>query len=859
MTSSRLFPVILAFVTLSSAPAQEEANLDQIAKGLGSQEMPVRQEASEKLWKAGQKAAATLSNLAASDDPEISRRAALLLKRIDLGLSSNTPIEILNLLDRYDQLDATARINTLKRLDKPELALTLLKLWSEEKSFRVRDAVEGVVSKALNKAVQSALAENDHERAEKLLKRLPDHPNGSVWLAGLYAANGKLEQKIAELEAGQDKTQNPLLLACYRRAGLLDQALKLAGEMNDLESLASLSLLKGDYQPYFKWAEKTDNAAPRSKVIQILRAQEEGKDEEALALAKELLAVIEKKRSSSDRERNYQVLHLTGFYELSIPSMEKTESSRLYSLDYTNMDTSEWLKRYDIPLDGGLRDKWVEEQIRSIGKGIEVPSEEVRKLFLLAGHYYRLGEKEEAWELITRLKDASKKAGGVQWSTFKKQNSSYFQFRLSVDEIAPDWGENDYLQLLNKFYTSDDEEKAQIWKALTKAGDLTIRERFDLITDFYGWSDAPYSKRITSWNKMIELGRKNPDLLDLFLKIGRDFLPVEIVVEAILARDDRFEDLSKSEQRFTLGQFVVLRDWKRALELFDRMENPAKDHPALAYGILRQAGRQAEADKALAHAINDCVVLPSRLEKLSQELQIAGCYEEALALKKRITIELPPGSSAWKRNLEWLWKETISKGETKKARALALAICVSSVEGSAWGSYTEPLSNFLRMQTCRSLDLARAGKTDEAIEAIDKAIRPIPASTYIADIFIENIDRTICPEVHQHVFQYSYQHYNKVIAKHPRFVRPRNGLAWLCAVSELHLEEAERHSVASLTNNPDGSYYDTLARIHRGFGNFDEEFRIQKHAVQSSSSSYLGSVSEILTVYDDILKRRAGK
>ena len=859
MTTSHLIPVILAFVTLSPALAQDGHDLDQAAKDLGSQEMLVRQQASEKLWKAGREATGVLSKLAASDDPEILRRATLLLKRIELNLNLDTPAGILDLLDRYDQLGPTARINALKQLDKPEFSLTLLKLWSKEKSFRVRDAVEAIVSKALNKAVQSALAENDPESAEDLLKKLPNHPNGPTWLAGLYAANGNLGKKIAELEAGQDQTQRPLLLACYRRAGLLDQALELAREMNDLKSLASLSLLKGDYRPYFEWAEKSGNGSSQGKVIKILRAKEEGKDEEALAHAKELLEGIEKKRSHSDRERSYQILHLTGFYELSVPSMKKTESSRLYSLDYTNMETSKWLERYDLPASAAARERWVAEQIQSIAKGVAVPTENVRKIFALAGHNYNLGEKEEAWKLVNELKDASKKAGGAQWGSFKEQVYSYFRHGLGIEEIGPDWQEGDYLQFLNKFYTSEDEEKEKLWKELTKAGDLTLRERFDLISDFYGWSDAPHTDRIASWKKMIELGRKNPDLLDLFLKIGRDFLPVEIVIEGILARDDRFEDLSETEQRFTLGQFVVLRDWKRALELFERMKDPAKKHPALAVGILRKAGRKEEANDALAHALNDCVILPSRLGKLSQELQIAGCYEEALALKKRMTLELSPDSSAWKQNLEWLWKEAIASGEQKQARAIALAICVSSVEGSSWGSYTQPLSNFLRMQTCRSLDLARAGKTDEAIEAIDKAIAPIPASTSIADIFIENIDRKAFPKVHQHVFQYAYQHYNKVIAKHPRFVRPRNGLAWLCAVSELHLEEAERHSVVSLTNNPDGSYYDTLARIHRGFGNFDEEFRIQKHAVQSSSSSYLGSVSEILAVYDDILRRRAAK
>ena len=859
MTSSHILPIILAFVSLFAAQAQNGSDLDQSANELGSQDMLVRQKASEKLWNAGRDATDALSRLASNDDPEISRRAALLLKRIELNLTSDTPAEILDLLDRYDELDSTARINALKKLDKPKFALTLLKLWSKEKSFRVRDTVEDIVSKALNRAVQSALAENDPESAEELLKRLPNQPNSSVWLAGLYAANDKLEQKIAELEAEQDQTRRPLLLACYRRAGLLDQALELAREMKDQESLASLSLLKGNHLPYFEWSAKSGKGSAQGKVIKILRAQEEGKSEEALEAAKELLAEIDKKRSSSDRERNFQILHLTGFYELSIPSMKSTGSSRLYSLDYTNMNTSKWLDRHDLPFDATARRKWIAGRIRNIAKGVAVPAEEIGKIFAVAGHFYNLGEKDKAWELVNQLKDASKKAGGAQWGSFKEQIYSYFQFGLSVEEIEPNWKESDYLRLLSKFYSSDDEVKKKLWEEISKAGDLSLRERFDLIADFYGWSDAPHSERILSWKKMIELGGDHPDLLDLFLEVGQDFLPVKIVIEGILARDDRFEDLSATEQRFSLGQFVVIRDWKRALELFERMEDPIKSHPALAVGILRNAGRQEEAEEALTYALNDCVVLPSRLGELSQELEVAGCYEEALALKRRMAIELSPKSSAWKQNLEWLWKESISKGEAKKARALALAISVSSVEGNAWGSYTEPLSNYLRVQTCRSLDLVKKGKAKEAIEIIDKAITPIPGSTSIADIFIENINREAFPKVYQHVFQYSYQHYNKVIADHPKMVRPRNGLAWLCAVSELHLEEAERHSIISLTNNPDGSYYDTLARIHRGFGNFDEEFRIQKHAVNSSSSRYLGSVSEIIAAYDDILRRRAKK
>src|SRR2546423_1460347 len=81
----------------AAAPAPSAPTKEQIARWiqqLGDNQFDAREEASRKLWEAGQAAEAALQAAAKSDDAEVKRRAEELLEKFRWGIYPDTPKEV---------------------------------------------------------------------------------------------------------------------------------------------------------------------------------------------------------------------------------------------------------------------------------------------------------------------------------------------------------------------------------------------------------------------------------------------------------------------------------------------------------------------------------------------------------------------------------------------------------------------------------------------------------------------------------------------------------------------------------------------------------------------------------------------
>jgi hypothetical protein len=137
---------------------------------------------------------------------------------------------------------------------------------------------------------------------------------------------------------------------------------------------------------------------------------------------------------------------------------------------------------------------------------------------------------------------------------------------------------------------------------------------------------------------------------------------------------------------------------------------------------------------------------------------------------------------------------------------------------------------------------------------IEKAVEPLIGSYYITNTVLEHLDKSAYPDLHEKIFQSSYQRMKSAVEKFPRYTTALNGVAWLCAVAECKHEEARKHSMASIENYPSAAYYDTLARIHRNLGNRDEEIHWQEFAVKHSRNTGFSNNPSVLSRYDWILE-----
>jgi len=845
----RCLLVWLIFCFSAVAETEVEKNLAL----LGSSDFQDRKKASSALWELGRSAVASLEIAAASEDVEISRRAAVLLNRINHRITPDSPSDIISLVDRFSGLGPKARIEALKKLVEAGHSYAFLKLWSQESDSWVKDDLESQVPNSLNSVLQESLKREDIAECEELILLFPDHPNAPSWLANFHMMKGELFEKIVALEeAGEE---SPLLLACYRRSGDLDKALALAKRLGKEDAIASLSLLAGDGGPYLSWFEKLNlKKRTQKSAIKVVRLQYEEQWDEALSLAKSMLKEANESNSNSEREFIFRQLCLTGYFELALDSMEKHESYILSGLYQNTFETEKWWAKYTLPSAEKERKEWQKKRVSKIIASGDYQSEEARDIFYAVSKQHTLGNLETAREILAPLELASRKSGEEHWEKFLKRTPFRIRYSLLLASVEDDWEEEDYLNILDQFYLSDSEDKMLFWNHLERQKDLSDRQRFDVIVTFFGWNSSDRKVRNENWRQLIERGRKDDELLDFVIRKGINMDPLSIVGEAMLARSHRFEKLGVEQQWETVRQFVLLRDWDRVLEFLDTMDDPEKQSPGLVAGIFKRSGREEEGEQILSRAALRAIADPTALGVMADELEQAGCVSEASKLRLRIAMEMPPYSPVWRGNLTTMLTEAERGANRSRARAMSLALVLSHVSATSWGSAHDQLEANLRLKLYQGLDLIDEGNSQEGRELIEQAMSPIVGTNQITDSLIWRIDPRKYPELYDEVFEKSYQRMIAAVERYPHYAHVRNAVAWLCAIAERRLEEARQHSLISIEKYPSGNYYDTLARIHRGLGNREEEVKWQEYAVKHATHNYYANVTSILNRYDWILE-----
>src|SRR5688572_23187217 len=76
-----------------------DAQIAEAVRDLGADDFRVREKAGDALWSMGDAAVPALKEAAASDDPEVSRRAQAVLDKFAYGIRPDTPKPVMQLLE----------------------------------------------------------------------------------------------------------------------------------------------------------------------------------------------------------------------------------------------------------------------------------------------------------------------------------------------------------------------------------------------------------------------------------------------------------------------------------------------------------------------------------------------------------------------------------------------------------------------------------------------------------------------------------------------------------------------------------------------------------------------------------------
>lgn len=211
---------------------------------LGDNDFNVREEASQKLWDAGDAAEPALQEAAKSEDAEVARRARELLDKFKWGIYPDTPKAVVELITRY-QGAGNERGTLIQELIATGQAgcKAVLKIIAAEDNPEARKVVLAAVSSRLSSALPLLLAEKDFTTLETLLAAgmESDSKTGLSNAVAYWLLRGQLDQKIAHYKALESKGQKPretaeVLAYLYRARGDLSAAREAAkkADRNDL-------------------------------------------------------------------------------------------------------------------------------------------------------------------------------------------------------------------------------------------------------------------------------------------------------------------------------------------------------------------------------------------------------------------------------------------------------------------------------------------------------------------------------------------------------------------------------------------------------------------------------------------------
>jgi tetratricopeptide (TPR) repeat protein len=226
----------ILIIPASRADAPTERQIRDAIEQLGDSRFAVRERAMKLLWNAGEAAEKPLAEAANSSDPEVVRRARILLDRIAYRVDPETPRDVVALMEKF-------RSSTGVPSEQSQVIRDMLRLGAKSYKYLLRmlDAIEPKQRRLILdefayddwKILSSLTAAGQDDLVEQLLdKAIGGQIDSAVpHYAAFHFYSGKLDEKIARFRPGSKRGlifDSHVLLALCRMKGDGDGAIEAA-------------------------------------------------------------------------------------------------------------------------------------------------------------------------------------------------------------------------------------------------------------------------------------------------------------------------------------------------------------------------------------------------------------------------------------------------------------------------------------------------------------------------------------------------------------------------------------------------------------------------------------------------------
>lgn len=820
--------IIVASLFPMTGAAGEQPTKEQIARWireLGDDNFAARQEASRRLWEAGQAAEDAVAEAAKSADAEVSRRARALVDKFRWGIYPDTPPKVVELIQRYRGTDLAGKQAVLREL----LALgsagchTLLKIASMEPDAVLRSRLFQQIALEAARAAPALIQAGQFDTLEQLLEigLAADQISGYV---ACILLQGKLEEKIAvyktRAEQEDGKRAAEVLAYLYRAKGDMTAARLAAAKTGRKELEEAILFEAGDWKALAA-LDLADNGRRPPELLGFKAAYQRlaGNTKEFEETIKRVQA-----HQRPTNANDWGDWH-NAWYAAKALLLNNRPNEALAFLVSRRADAFEILcaqMRFREAFD--LVDKAKEE------KTAEVPLLEV----LQARTLYQLGEKDKADKLFADLAGRIKDAGNDTWP----ERLLEAEYRLGLKEqafehavrvLTTNKADGRTATILDKVFPGKGETAAPMWKFLRRRSPNDsavaimnrLREVMSAADPQVRFIQPPNSGTFEREIPAEEMHQWKLAVLDLAL--------ASHPTEEARSRIDSILSLANSATALIrYGDYwVEQKKWDNAAEKYDAAWklDPREPLPLYLRGwALAQAGQEKEGKRLmeLAHWLplgNESLRVSFMMELARRHHRDAVLREADLLLRVSV-----PGSFYAGHGFRQLAIDAWRRGDhqqTADYHERAMLRCLRSQIGFYDTTAYLSVPHFVHRHRARAL--LDANRIDEALKEADVCFAALPGNSDLQALLVPELakrGRTVEADA---LFARCYDPYAKLCQEYPNSAWAYNSLAWLCASTRRRLDAALEHAQRAVALEPThAGYHDTLAETHFQRGDKDK-------------------------------------
>jgi tetratricopeptide (TPR) repeat protein len=811
---------------------KEGPTAEQIAQwvqDLGSDDFEARQNASKKLWEAGQAAETALRGALKSSDAEVIRRSREILDKFDWGIYPNTPPKIADLIDDYrtGRQDETLNAVALRGLLDEGAAgcAALRKVLAAESHAERRSHIVADLAFNGGRALVALKAPADFAALEELLDAalaidaktiLPSY-------AAFLESRGRLKEKI---ESFKDKP-----------------AVKPSCSIEDL--LAYLYRVQGDLAQARKYAEKSDD---EDLLNRILFVQGDWKE-----LATRDIGLPAQPNTESEKN-HYRAayLRLAGDVEKSKEMLDDMEKA--VDLAKNNDEPDEALCELSRALfangraEAGLRaisacsapanvtrSYYIFRQQLRPGEGLKLLEKSPAKTEgFIEAQRHQLGDDEPAIQLL-------KAANPQQYHELLTQDRSGSLAKLAIEhapKLTIQMLDDDPESLLRSLFPAT--QHHSIWWAY-------LRDRY---------ADQEAMGVLKRLNKLLEgkAGKDLDDWLDDLARQTGDRAEAEREPYYLAMADAcRLAGKSEKQQQFlekacalasVTGQalleladlYAEKKDWNKAAVRYEQAW--LKDHNPLPLFLrgwsLAQSGKEMEGKKLMETAhwmpLGDAKVRNFFAGELGPRGFLDDAYREcALALRYGAVSDYQSAMAIWH-----LTSQGVANGDYFKAADFRQRLALLAMHHAVYNNAASTcFSAAVQVHGFRARGLLEQGKIDEAMQEMRTCLSADPSGLQVVDLMLRRLMKLGHKKEADELFDKVAEAMRKHLKEFPKDPLILNNYAWLCALGGRNVDDALKHSALAVELAPDNAnYYDTYAELCFQKGDQKKALELMRQCVE---------------------------